>query len=151
MGSSLVEIDRKAAFEYCDEELFQRIAEDGAEFIETSFPNCEYIGIVKDSSLIGFWIVEHVNSSTLGIHLNMNQEDRKHNEDCGRVFLDFIFKLDWVNKVVAEVPKTYPEVIKYCEKHGLKKEGLLKEHLRKSGKYIDCYILGLTRGDYGSC
>jgi RimJ/RimL family protein N-acetyltransferase len=151
MGSSLEKIEKREAFRYCDEELFSRIAEDGSPFLESSFPDADYLGIIKDGELVGFWIVTQVNGSTVDIHINMNERDRKNNADCGEKFLAFIFSLDWINKVVAEVPIIYPEVIKYCENHGLKKEGLLKEHILKQGEYCDCYILGLTRGDYGSC
>jgi len=149
-NTKLVKIEKREAFRYCEEELFSRIAEDGAPFIESSFPDSHYIGIYKDDDLIGFWIVEQVNSSTVNIHINMNAGDRVNNKYCGRDFLRFIFGFEWVNKVIAEVPIIYPEVIKYCENNGLKKEGLLKEHILKNGHFTDCYILGMTRGEYGS-
>lgn len=146
--SSLAPITKEQAFKYCDAELFGRMSGGKCEHLIENYPDCDYIGIFKGEDLIGYWTIFPLTDTTVDIHIHMRQEHRKHNKDVGRDFLDFIFSHKWINKVSAEIASIYPEVIKYTENNGLKIEGLLKEHKTKHGQLVDCYLLGLTRGDY---
>lgn len=141
-------ITREDAFNYCDDELFDRISEKDVDLSPDIFCTGECVGIFNDAELIGFWFVVQINQSTFEIHINMKKEHRKYNKNTGKDFCSFMFNFPQVNKLVAYIPVIYPEVIKYTKNHGFEQEGYLNEHFPKDSGFIDCLMLGLTRTKY---
>lgn len=151
MGISLIAhrfITKEQAFDYCDDELWDRISEYGVPKEPDSLIDAEYLGIYIDNEMNGFWVLSHLNSSTLDIHINLKKEHRANSKEIGAEFLEMVFSNKNINKVQAEVPDCYQDVIHFIKGFGFSEEGLFKEHINKNNQFTDCVILGLTRGDY---
>lgn len=131
-----------------DEELFNRIAEDGIRYSEYYPPSDHtYLGIVKDDLVIGFWWLHIDNGSTINIHCNIIKEHRKHGIEAGWLFLDYVYNEfpEDIQKLNCKIPATYPDVYNFTKKFGFKDEGLDRKSIMKNGALVDRHILGITR------
>jgi RimJ/RimL family protein N-acetyltransferase len=64
------------------------------------------------------------------------------------IFLDYAFNTLNMNKIYGIVPENNQRHIRLIEKGGGKKEGILKEHIFKDGRYYDVYMYGFLQRDY---
>lgn len=133
-----------------DKELFDRISEDGCDFESYSPPtDCVYLGLIKNDSIIGYWVIKSENSVTLDIHCNILERYREHSVEAGNHFFNYIFdKYPVIKKLNCKIPVTFKDVYHYAKKFGLKDEGIDRKSYIKNGEIIDRHILGLTREDW---
>jgi len=135
-----------------DPEIFARIAEDDIEPWEYEIPidgNQCYMMIYVDDKPIGVWNLYPVGSSTLNIHCNILKEHRIHAMEAGRLIVHWFAHnapKQYV-KLSAEIPQIYPDVYYFTKKFGFKDEGINRCSIKKAGKLVDQWRLGLTRDE----
>ena len=130
-----------------DAELFNRVAEDGISYKDYyPEPNKLYLGIFQENIIIGFWVVEPENASTLEIHCNVLEKYRENSMVVGRYFLNYMAdSYNNVQKLNCKIPVTYPDVYNFTKKFGFKDEGLDRKSIMKNGELVDRHVLGITR------
>lgn len=65
--------------------------------------------------------------------------------EAAKALIEFAFSAKNYNKVFARSFDSNPASMRVIEKTGMKKEGLLKQHVRKDGKYIDLVCYGILK------
>lgn len=71
-----------------------------------------------------------------------------YGHEVTELILDYAFKKKKLNKVYLLVRLEHKKAIALYKKIGFKKEGLLKKHLYKNGKYHDCYQMYILKKDF---
>ncbi len=107
-----------------------------------------WVEMIADGECAGVYHLHALNSCTLKIHAQMLPEFRKeYSLDSGRAILQWIIDNtdDSYQKVVAEVPTIYQNVIKFVIANGFKLEGINRLSYRKSGIIYDQCLMGITR------
>lgn len=131
-------------------ELWDTVAEDGVKPGEYK-PNVDdecWVEMLVGDKCIGVYRVHALNSATLQIHAQILPEYRKeYSKATGRRILSWISENaeDNYQKVVAEVPTIYPNVIKFVIANGFKLEGVNRLSYRKDGVLYDQCLMGITR------
>jgi diamine N-acetyltransferase len=68
--------------------------------------------------------------------------------DAERLVLDHCFNHLGMERVIAYVVSSNPEVVKFQRALGFQEEGVLRRHVFKNGDFEDLVLLGLLRADY---
>jgi len=112
-----------------------------------------------------YWIIQH-GGEPIGL-ANLVDIDRQ-NSKCAWAFylgagdlrgkgigswvelkvLDCVFLELKLNKLCCEVLTSNPGVVRMHKRFGFQEEGLLRQHVRKGGQFLDAHLLGLLRDDY---
>jgi len=58
------------------------------------------------------------------------------------------FDVHKLNKVTTEVFSDNDAALRLYEKNGFKKEGKIRQHILKDGKFKDVIFMGITRSEY---
>lgn len=126
-----------------NDDVWSRVAEEGVTKDEYDAPDGPYY-VVDDTwqaLLIGHW----KNDVTIEVHINVIPEFRHK----AREFADLAVKWFWDNtrcqKLVAEIPEIFPDVVKFAKKSGFKPEGVNSLSYRRNGVLYDQFYLGLIR------
>lgn len=122
--------------------LADRITEDGAEGMEIPIDgNVVYLVDDDDS---GVFIIQQLGAIEAEIHINMTQEGRKVATEFATECLRMIWTETGLKKLVAQIPECYPDVIRFAEKMGLKREGVNEGSYLK-GRLLNKVYLGIKR------
>jgi len=133
-----------------DPEIFKRVAEDGINIDDYQIPmdghQC-YLMIYLDQIPIGVWLVYPTNSSSLNIHCHILKRYREHGKEAGMLILEWFANEapDQYEKLNAEIPMIYPEVYHFTKKFSFQDEGINRASIKKCGKLVDQWRLGVTR------
>jgi UDP-4-amino-4,6-dideoxy-N-acetyl-beta-L-altrosamine N-acetyltransferase len=103
---------------------------------------CEFqdrpIGVVNATQ------IDRYNSRCLwGFYLGDTTVPKGSSYIMGLLFLDWIFSDLSLRKVCGEVLSFNEDSIRYHDNLGFEREGILKEHIFKQGKYTDTIVFGL--------
>ena len=95
----------------------------------------------------GVYCLHPHNRVTLEIHAFILPEHRKeHSEMSGKKILEWIYsEAEQYKKVIAQIPKLYPNVRDFCLKQGFALEGINRMSHLKDGKLMDMWLMGITR------
>lgn len=126
---------------------------------EQKKPSLILFSILKNNQCIGYggltnvdWISKKAEISFL-IDTSYSN-DKIIYEECFNNFLEFIkiivFNEIDFNRIFAETYDIRPHHIEILEKNGFKKEGILKENVVISNKFVDSKIHGFLKKDYVS-
>ena len=129
-----------------DRELFDRISDDSVSYEDFSMPDHLYLGVYKDSALVGFFWLHAENSKTWVVHCNILKESRDISLLAAKEFYRFIIDelSDVIHKLICKIPVTYIDVYKFTKKTGFIDEGIDRESIIKNGNILDRYMLGIT-------
>jgi RimJ/RimL family protein N-acetyltransferase len=122
--------------------LADRITEDGAEGME--IPVDGGVVYLVDENDSGVFIIQQLGAVEAEIHINMTQEGRKVSEEFATECLRMIWAETGLKKLVAQIPECYPDVIRFAEKMGLKREGVNEGSYLK-GRLFNKVYLGIKR------
>ena len=127
-----------------DKQLFSEISEDG---IDSYIPDVisEYWVLITDKELVGAYRIHQVNAITYQIHAFILPDQREHAKESGRLILEWCLEHLEFNKLIAEIPKKYMNVLNFTRHQGFKDEGINRKSFLKDGKIWDTYRLGQTR------
>jgi len=135
-----------------DPEIFGRVAEDGIEIDDYMIPmdgqQC-YMMIHLEDIPIGVWLLYPVNGSTLNIHCHVLKPYRSYGIIAGNLIIEWFVNeapKQYV-KLNAEIPVIHPEVYHFTKKFGFIDEGINRLSIKKNGKIIDQWRLGLTKSE----
>lgn len=129
-----------------DKELFNRVSDDSMTYDQFTPPhNGIYLGAFHDGVLVGFWWLIPDNAITIDVHCNILKKYRNLSGLLVDEFYRYVIdNFKATNKLTCKIPTTYTDVYKFTKKHGFADEGLDRQSVKKSGKILNRYILGMT-------
>lgn len=132
--------------QYIVNELWYEISEDNAPAYTPDLIKEYWIGLLNDKELVGCARFHQLTSITWEAHAFILPDFRKKYGP-----LSCLTTLNWMientdcQKIVANVPNRFPNVMGFLEKIGFKKEGVNRQSFTKDGKLWDIVNYGLTR------
>lgn len=131
-----------------DPVIWDCIAEDGqakADFEPDVDSEC-WLLMSVDNEAIALYNIHALNGVTAQIHAHVLPEYRKqHSRETGRIALQYIIDNTDYQKIIAVIPETYDNVIKFTMSFGFVAEGVNRKSIMKNGELIDQWMLGATR------
>lgn len=130
--------------------IWERCAEDGQEqdkYNPETEADC-WLLLETEEGYIGAYNVHPHNSTTLEIHAHILPKYRKEYAfESGDLALKWILDEapEQYQKVIAQIPVCYQNVIDFTMAHGLVKEGVNRLSTSISGILYDMWLLGITR------
>ena len=101
---------------------------------------------VVDGKQIGFFLFTPENRITYDVHTHILKEWRgKTALNSAREAMKWIFKNTNYLKLVCNVPKCFPNVIKFVETVGFHGEGISRKSYMKDNKLIDRLMFGFEK------
>jgi RimJ/RimL family protein N-acetyltransferase len=107
-----------------------------------------WLVLTNGESVIGAYNIHPHNSVTLEIHAHVLPEFRaEYSARSGDLALKWILENapDKYQKVIAQIPSLYQNVINFTMAHGFVLEGVNRLSSRRGGKLYDQVLLGITR------
>ena len=93
--------------------------------------------------------VNHLNQRcTYGIYVGKEHWGKGYAKEATELILEYAFQELNLNRIHLEVFAFNERAITLYEKLGFKKEGTLREHLFREGKFHDTHIMSLLKSDY---
>ena len=92
--------------------------------------------------LIGHW----KNDVTIEVHINVIPEFRHNAKEFAGLAVQWLWDNTRCQKLVAEIPEIFPDVINFTKKFGFKPEGVNSLSYMRNGVLYDQYYFGLVRG-----
>jgi RimJ/RimL family protein N-acetyltransferase len=136
-----------------DDELWNRISEDGNKKEDFKLQENHYFWWIgcfnKRGVLVGLFWLHHVNNSSIQIHAHVKKEYREeYSFKCGKEIIKYFAKnFKSYNKLIAEIPVIYQDVIKFTLKFGFKFEGTNRKSVLKNGELLDQNRYGLLKSE----
>lgn len=133
-------------------EIFDCITEDGIEELpqltgDDLDKDCYLLMKVK-GSIAGVYILQAVNGVELDIHANFLPTFRKeHARPLTKMMYEWVRENTGYEKLTAQVPVIYPNVMGFCELFGMQREGVNRKSWRKRGELHDQVRYGITAGE----
>jgi RimJ/RimL family protein N-acetyltransferase len=136
-----------------DNELWERVSEDGNKkenFKLSENPYFWWVGCFnKKGVLVGLFWLHHINNASVQIHAHVKKEFREeYSVKCGKEMIKYFVKnFKFYNKLIAEIPVIYKDVIKFTLKFGFKFEGTNRKSVLKNGELLDQNRYGLLKSE----
>ncbi len=130
-----------------DPEIWERIKEDGQEKpIELSNKTGDWFGLEIYGNTIGIALFIKLNSVLCEVHFCiLKQYRRKYaNKAVDLVIKHFAYDTVF-NKMVTNIMGIYKPIRNFAVKHGFQVEGINRQSVLKNGKYLDQWLVGITK------
>jgi ribosomal-protein-alanine N-acetyltransferase len=96
---------------------------------------------------IGLVINKRFNHAELGFWIEKDLWGKGYATEAARALIDYGFNKFGLHKIFAHHMTRNPASGKVMKKLGMHEEGLLKEHVLRSGKYEDVIVYGILNDD----
>ncbi|WP_428326230.1 GNAT family N-acetyltransferase [Nitrosopumilus sp.] len=118
-------------------------------------PNVILFSFLINQKCIGYGGFVHIDWKNKRAEISFLTDPARMNarlyEKDFSLFLDVIFKIGFkeigFNKLTTETFEIRPKTMNILEQKGFKKEGLLKDHVKVNGKYVNSIIHGILKKD----
>ena len=131
-------------------EIFDCIAEDGQNTLNIDSESSCFLSLWVDEKLAGVYILDALSSIEIDIHAHILPEFRKEfGRSLTRLVWEWIIETEY-QKVSAQVPVIYPNVISFCKEFGMIEEGINRLSWLKNGQIHDQVRLGITKDEINS-
>lgn len=105
-----------------------------------------YLLPIHDDEVVGVFIVHRDSPCSYKIHANIPKQYRiEHSESACNSVIEWIWENINTNKINAEIPTIYPNVIERSLKSGFELEGILRKYYLKEGQECDVAFMGIVR------
>ncbi len=95
-------------------------------------------------------ITKKFNHAELGYWIDKNKWGKGFATEAAKALLEYAFNTRCLHKIFAKHITRNPASGKVMEKLGMKKEGLLKEHILKSATYENAAIYAILKNEWNS-
>lgn len=135
------------------DDIWATVAEDGIEKSDYAVDfdrECWLIMRSDSGDIVGAFSFKVMNGTTLQIHAQVLPECRKdYAKDCGLAALKWFLSSAPIcyQKLVAEIPIIYQNVISFTESFGFIREGTNRLSYSKGGIIVNQILLGITRSE----
>ena len=130
----------------CHEDIINCISEDEAELDIDVQADC-FLTLRVGEEIAGIYILSPLSSIELDIHAHILPEFRKeHGRDLTRMVFQFFVDSGY-EKITAQVPIIYPNVISFCKEFAMIEEGINRLSFLKNGEIHDQIRLGATKDE----
>ncbi len=124
--------------------IFETIAEDGMASWEAPAGPIYLCGYAPE--LVGCFVLHKQSAATVECHVQVLPEHRKQwAETFGRAVIDWAWGNTGAQKLVAQIPTIYPNVLRFAERMGFLVEGINAASYLKHGRLVDQWYVGLTK------
>lgn len=132
---------------FCDPEIYDRIADDGAPSIDdfVAVEPGDSVYYLTDENNIGLVFYHWKNCVTLEGHIQVLKEHRDQAIEFGGKCLQWAWENTDAQKIVVTVPEIYPDVVRFVMKFGFQVEGLCEGSYLKNSVLYDQMYLGISR------
>ncbi len=131
-------------------EIWDAISGQYGDIIEEFQPRPDWaylVGYVKLQP-IGLFIVHQTSFGLWQCHVQVLPEHRTmHAVEFGEKVVKWVWDNTEINKLIALIPEIYPNVKKFSELQGFREEGYITKSYSKNGKYHDCWLVAINRGE----
>ena len=111
-----------------------------------------YVLEVDDTPVVIVFFVEWDKNADIihtGVYIAVKEKRSiKLTADLQMSLYDFAFETLKVNKVAFEILGNNPMVIKFNERLGAKREGILRQAIKKGNEYYDLYLLSVLKEEW---
>ncbi|UUI05623.1 GNAT family N-acetyltransferase [Oceanobacillus jeddahense] len=90
------------------------------------------------------------NNGELAYWIGEDYWGKGYGTEAAKAVLQFAFKEKGYHKVFARYFHTNPASGRIMEKIGMQQEGILKEHIKKNGEYLDLICFGILKQESSS-
>jgi len=97
---------------------------------------------------VGLVVTKRFNHAELGYWIDKNRWGNGYATEAAKALLDYGFNTHGLHKIFAEHITRNPASGKVMKKLGMKKEGVLKEHVQKSNRYEDIVMYGILKVEW---
>lgn len=112
-------------------------------------PDAHYFAASVDGVMVGAFLLIESGYIEVDVHALLRRQALPHCRDLGRLFLDEVFRMQHVQRVMAQVIEGLESARNYCLRLGFKNEGFKRAACMRSGQLVGVHMLGLTRTDWG--
>lgn len=135
-------------------ELYQRLAEDDSVPAEQWMPNLElsiWVAVYEmcegEPDIIGMFAFVPETKIIYRFHpaIAPKHWGKKKNIDAGKLALDWLWGNTDAEKVVGKVPVIFPDLLKWGQRLGFKREGIQRKSFKKNGELVDQYYMGMSK------
>lgn len=131
---------------YIMEKCWYEISEDGVKEYVPDIVNEYWIGLSNGEDTIGCYRFHQINKVTWQGHVFILPEYReKYSKMCAKPIFEWILSETDFQKVIADVPQRFPNVMGFLEKSGFQREGVNRLSHTKDGNLWDIIHYGITR------
>ncbi len=142
----LVDCMDSARLVMTDPGVVDDISEDGA--VGTFPVGPIYLTGFVGTEIIACFVMEKTALHTANVHVQVLPKHReKYAEEFGREALAWTWANTDLEKLVAEIPTTHPNVLDFAERMGFEIEGLNRRSLKKGGRLVHQWYVGLVKGE----
>ena len=101
----------------------------------------------EEDELIGFVLGRHYTDTIIETHVAISPKHwgNEDNVELGREAIQLLLEASGADKLVASIPVTDKEVLRFAQRVGFQREGINKKSFRRDGELLDQYYVGLTR------
>lgn len=135
----------------CKDRLWNAISEDDSIGKDEYYPDPDGVILVAllddDNLLHGFVVGRVITDSVAEAHIAIDPDlwGHKDNVDLGKLGCEVLYKETGAIKLVASIPVTDKEVLRYAQRVGFQREGINKASFRRNGEVLDQYYVGMAR------
>jgi ribosomal-protein-alanine N-acetyltransferase len=97
---------------------------------------------------VGLVVNKRFNHAELGFWIDKDFWGKGYATEAARAVMDYGFNKFGLHKIFAHHMTKNPASGRVMKKLGMREEGLLKEHLLRSGKYEDAVLYGVLKDDW---
>lgn len=124
--------------------VFDTISEDGVRDLPENVGAGYLCGYVPE--LIGCFIIHPQNRICMDVHVQVLPEHRKRwAREFGKAVIEWTWENTSAQKLVAQIPFLYPNVMEFAREMGFEVEGVNTQSFRKKGKIWDQWYMGLNK------
>ena len=124
--------------------LWDAVAEDNAAPYAPDIINEFWVGVFADKEYVGMFRLHQLISVLWEGHAFILPDKREHSAGSGEAFKRWIVdNVPDAQKVIANVPECFPNVIGFLKKMGFKEQGYNSHSYTKNG-IVGIYQLGMT-------
>lgn len=97
---------------------------------------------------VGISMKKEYDNGELGYWVGKPYWNKGYCTEAAQAMLDYGFKEIYLNRIYATHLKKNPASGKVMKKIGMKKEGVLRQHIKKWGRYEDLVYYGLLKSEF---
>lgn len=132
----------------CEPSIYDRITADNAPLSENWTPPLDgeiYLAGYANGGLVGIFNLHPINEICWECHVQVLPTMRDYAHLFGHGVIEWVWTQTEVQKLVAQIPVIYPDVIRFAETKGFEIEGINRQSHLKRGHVWDQVYMGLVR------
>jgi RimJ/RimL family protein N-acetyltransferase len=131
--------------------LWTSVSEDNSIAFDEYYPDLESLYAIAlvddDENLRGFILGRPITDTVCEAHVAIHPDywgDSATNVELARMGCQWILDFEDFDKLVASIPVTDKQVLRFAQRVGFKREGTNRKSFRRNGELLDQYYVGMS-------